>query len=268
MPGVTFKNNAKVRNVFLGTGTPVNYTAPTKVANGKTPVRSSRVEQEYAVNPRAFQWRSNHSYNNTYSRPQGSEKAAQDRHAATAMRTYGNSWPNAFAVIEQNQHNAAEREVAYLVKIRGLVTEKFGPLHELEIMEFLEGLEAMNDLTKKLLDRKITKAEYDEQAETVLADWHLNTEMSIDDLISNYEAFKEVYMEKTRADAEGVAAKKKALNNIQQRTRRNKNAARRWQTAPKAGENRSAGAELLSLAAKHSRRPANFAEIFNGVLKP
>lgn len=276
---LTFKNTAIVRNLFLkpvGAPNAVNYAVPTKQANGKTKKRSSLVEENYKVNPANYNWKSEYSYANTHNGPSEANKKRYITAQGKAKTKYGNVWHNAVAIKESHDEEKQERLKEYYTKVLNLIEERFGDLDEAIIEEFIEGLEAMDTLTEEYSMKKKSKSEYDEEADTIFEDWHLNTEIEKADLIKHYPDFHELLVVRGKVNTVANAAKNKELKNLLKtkraansaRIRRNKNTVRKWHTMPNKGENRAPGAELLALAAKHGNSSANFAAVYNGVPHP
>lgn len=272
---LTFKNNSTVRDVFLNTGVAEQYSVPTKTANGKTTRRSSRVEVEYGNDPSTHQWSSNSSYNNTFNSPNSHERSRVHKLTARLMTKYGSSWPEAFTIVEENRKEKDERFLEYYKQVLGLVKEIHGDLSEDELEEFIENLDAMNAVSKKFIDKKITADEYGAQAIPIFADWQMNTDLDLDLIKDTYNRFLALFIEKEKVDADFEARKLRALKNLTKskhaanvnKIRRNKETVRKWHTMPERNENRAPGAELLALAAQHASSPKNFAAVYNGVVK-
>jgi len=264
-----------VKNLFLNTGNAEQYAVPTKSANGKTTVRSSRVEAEYADDPSTHNWSSNFSFNDTFNSPNSHERSRVNKLVTRLMAKYGSSWPEALAIVEENRALKDERYVEYYRQVLSLIEDIHGVLSDDEVDEFLENLDSMNMLYKKLMDKKITSEEYGSQSIPIFEDWHLNTDLDLTLLKDSYSRFLQLFIEKERVDADFEARKLRALKNVTKakhaakvnNTRRNKETARKWHTMPERGENRAPGAELLALAAQHASNPRNFAAVYNGVVR-
>jgi len=273
---LTFKNTANVRNLFLkadGSSNAVNYKAPTKQANGATDIRSSLVERNYKENPNNYTWNSSHSYANTYNEPSQAQKTKYHKAQEKAKSLYGNVWHNAIAITESHNEEMNERAEQYNVNVVNLMAERFGDLEPDVAEEFLEHLESMNKLSSEYAAGKKTKTEYDEGAEIIFTDWHLNTEIPKEDLVKNYPDFKDLFFTNKRLGNNSLSVKSKALKNLLKTKRaRNterksliRNTIRKWRTLPINNGPRTSGAELLALAAKYGNNPANFSQVYNGV---
>ena len=265
-----------MRNLFLKSNGSAavadNYAVPTKRNNGPTITSSSRVQEDYKRNPNNYRWSSNSSYDNTYSAEPMSRNAKKAFFAAQSK--YGNSWVNALVVKNSANENDIERLNGYYSKVLALIKELFGDLDDNTVEEFIENLDAMNELNHSLMKGKINQASFYSGSSNLFEDWSLNTEIEEAELIKHYPHFKELYLESKVRDKRSKNNVQKTLKNLIRAERkgkanllrRNANTLRKWHTTPDVGENRAPGAELLALAAKHGNNKG-FLSTYNGVLK-
>jgi len=263
---VSFSNSSKVRNLHLnpnveGAAAYVeNYTVPTKVQNGRSLVSSSRVQENYKVNPNNYTWSTNLSYSNTFKAEKNS--SATKRFIKNAPGKYGNGWVNAVTLKQTYNGEQSERNTTYKGKISA-VMRKFTTVKAPVKLVLVKGLAALAELqnTKKTANPKFEK---------ILSELVANTGVSKDLIMKHYPAFFEVYSQKKLINNASkktlkqglndlVKSKKNANNSIKQSNRNTMKL--RASYAPNNNGGLSAPAELLSLTAKYGK-PANFKTLY------
>jgi len=269
---LTFKNNSMVRNLYLKGSVPVNYSVPTKRANGKSQTSNSRVQENYKRKPKSYKWSSSLSYENTYPSSTRAQQSAYNRNSRQAQQKYGSFWVDAVvcgAIVDDKIHEIMQ---AFDANITRLIEQKLGQAPKSIFLKHLNKMIKLElDLKKQLID----KAVYTTESERIFTEMAAESQLDKSVLIANYPAFKDLGLEHARILEFIKEEKRKALASLlklkqtanAQKKRTEKNIRAKWHTQPNKGENRAPGAELLALASKYANNPKNFSAVYNGLLE-